>query len=400
MTDMPRWTVFVILLGHFTAAFAALGMPPFFALILQESLGSEAVHSAGWLYALPIAFTALSAPWWGKLADRVGKRAMLLRAQLGLAASFLLAGFAESTAQFLIALILQGALGGTFGASNAYLASALSGRALSRSLNLMQGSARAALVTAPMVLGLFMEWVSPITLYRYLALLPLLSAVLILCLPALETPNKKRDSGGPEKQRGDSLAPVLTVRQICAIQFGFVFATVITFPYFIPFVQQPPLTLSAGMAGFLFGLPHLVYLLCFAPFNRWFGEQYLLPKLAGALLLFGVSLFGQVHAVILEELIVFRLLMGVAMTLAFICLHGAMAARVNADSAGRTMGWMDSSAKWGGVVGAIGASMVVKVGGMAVPFFVGALCLGVLVAYLAVSGLSRRRIAMAELGED
>ncbi|MGN5478669.1 hypothetical protein ACTMU2_21575 [Cupriavidus basilensis] len=37
MTAGTRQVVGVVMLCHFTAAFAALGMPPFFALILQRS---------------------------------------------------------------------------------------------------------------------------------------------------------------------------------------------------------------------------------------------------------------------------------------------------------------------------------------------------------------------------
>ena len=67
--------------------------------------------------------------------------------------SFLLAGWADSLATFTAALVLQGILGGTFAASNGYLGAALEGPALSRALTLMQGSARAALVVAPIVVG-------------------------------------------------------------------------------------------------------------------------------------------------------------------------------------------------------------------------------------------------------
>ncbi len=165
-----RRIVATIMVCHFIAAFAALGMPPFFALILDESLHSNASYLAGWLYIVPIFFTAVSSPWWGRLADRYGKKPLLLRAQLGLAASFLLAGFAPNVAVFALALGLQGLLGGTFAASNAYLATVVSGAALTRSLNLMQWSARAALVAAPAGLGLLMTIESPLELYRYLAI--------------------------------------------------------------------------------------------------------------------------------------------------------------------------------------------------------------------------------------
>ena len=160
-TDRRR-VVATIMVCHFIAAFAALGMPPFFALILDKSLHSEAAYLAGWLYVVPTFFTAISSPWWGRLADKYGKKPLLLRAQLGLAGSFLLAGFAPNAWVFFVALSLQGLLGGTFAASNAYLATVVSGPALTRSLTMMQWSARAALMIAPAGLGLLMTMESPL----------------------------------------------------------------------------------------------------------------------------------------------------------------------------------------------------------------------------------------------
>ncbi|MDZ4261355.1 MAG: MFS transporter [Pseudomonadota bacterium] len=395
MKPVQNGTIAVILVGHFTAAFAALGMSPFFTLILEQSLHSEAIYLAGWLYGVPILFMALSSPLWGYLADKVGKRAMLMRAQLGLAASFLLAGFADSTAQFFVALVLQGVLGGTFGASNAYLASVLRGRALTRSLTLMQGSARAALVCAPVVLGLFVGMTSPIELYCYLALLPLLSALLIFCLPPLESPSAPEKIAEAIAQQ-QAVKPVLTATQINLTQFLFVFATVITFPYFIPFALQDHFGLSASIAGLLFGLPHLVYLLCAAPLSRWFGEQHLLTTLVFSLLLLSIALFAQAQVSSINVLIAWRVVMGIAMTLVFIALHGAIAAVVHSGNAGRTMGWFESSSKWGGVAAAVVAGVAAQMSGLTSPFLVGAACTVFALCYLTVLNISLRRLAAVD----
>lgn len=132
---------------YFVASFAALGLPPFLTEILPE-LGDRTARWAGLLYVVPTVFGALGAPLWGRLADRFGRKRLLLRAQLGLAVAFLLAGWADSLGTFTAALVLQGILGGTFAASNGYLGAALEGTHLSRALTLMHGSARAALVVA------------------------------------------------------------------------------------------------------------------------------------------------------------------------------------------------------------------------------------------------------------
>lgn len=378
-----RRIVAIVMAGHFVAAFAALGMPPFFALILEQSLHSEARYLTGWLYVVPTFFTALSSPWWGRLADRFGKKPLLIRAQLGLAASFLLAGFAPNVGVFLVALVLQGLLGGTFAASNAYLATAVRGAALTRSLTAMQGSARAALVLAPLAIGLWIGIDSPITLYRYLAVLPLVAALLVLGLPSAHD-----TISSPQQAPASAGVAEATPRQIYRLQLIFVFATVITFPYFIPQLQERFASLSAAQAGLLFGLPHGVYLLAAPLLSRWLGMRRPLLTLAVAFAALALSLAGQYSATSLAGLVLGRLAMGLAMTAGFIGLHALVAGVVRSHSAGRSFGWFESSSKWGAVAAGLGAGAIAALAGPSAPFLIGAVALGIASTYVLRIGAS------------
>ncbi|MEO6422718.1 MAG: MFS transporter [Candidatus Nitrotoga sp.] len=385
MKNERRRIVATIMVCHFIAAFAALGMPPFFALILNKSLHSEATYLAGWLYVMPTFFTAISSPWWGKLADKYGKKPLLLRAQLGLAGSFLLAGFAPNIWVFFIALSLQGLLGGTFAASNAYLATVVSGTDLTRSLTLMQWSARAALVIAPAGLGLLMTVESPLELYRYLALLPLIAALFIGWLPVYQAQTATK-----APIQATSKVREATSQQVYALQFAFIFATVITFPYFIPFIQADCGSVSPAIAGLLFGLPHLVYLLCAVPLSRYLGQRGLVFMLSLSYLLLAASLFGQALFPSLPAVIAWRIVMGFSMTIGFIGLHALIAGIVTSGNAGRTFGWFESNSKWGAVIAGLIAGTAVQMLDLRAPFFIGALTLFVAGLYLA--GLAAYRL--------
>ncbi len=388
MNKDRRCIVATIMICHFIAAFAALGMPPFFALILDKSLHSEATYLAGWLYVVPMFFTAMSSPWWGRLADKYGKKPLLLRAQLGLAGSFLLAGFAPNTWIFFIALSLQGLLGGTFAASNAYLATVVSGTDLTYSMTLMQWSARAALVIAPVALGLLMTIESPLELYRYLALLPLIAALLIGWLPTYPVQVATK---APAQAKGKVIEA--TSRQIYALQFAFVFATVITFPYFVPFIQAGSGAVSPAIAGLLFGLPHLIYLLCAVPLSRFLGQRGLVFMLSLSYLVFATSLFGQALFPSLPAVAAWRVVMGLSMTVGFIGLHTLIAGTVTSDNAGRTFGWFESNAKWGAVVAGLIAGTAVQALDLRAPFFIGALTMFTAGCYLAALALYRLRLS-------
>lgn len=377
----PAIVIAVVMLCHFVAAFAALGMPPFFALILERSLHSGQPFLAGWLYVVPTFFTALSAPLWGRLADRYGKKRLLLRAQLGLAASFLLASFAPNVAWFVAALVLQGLLGGTFSASNAYLATVVNGAALMRSLTLMQWSARAALVVAPLGLGwLLTQAAAPLQLYRWLAVLPVCAAAGIWLLPASAQAAEKSAAEGAAAGAVNAAnaasveggAAGATARQVYLLQWLFVFATVATMPYFVSYVQASQTT--PALAGLLFGLPHLVYLLLAVPLSRWLGRSHLLATMAGACAMLALALAGQAWSggAHWQWLGAWRLLMGLGMTLAYLSLHGLIASLVKHDNAGRTFGWFESSSKWGAVAAGVGAGLLVQQAGLRAPFAAGA----------------------------
>jgi MFS family permease len=381
-----RSVVPIVMFGHFISAFAALGMPPFFAVILEKSLHSEANFLVGWFYVVPALFAAISSPWWGRLADRFGKKPLLIRAQIGLAASFLLAGYATNTTMFFFALVLQGILGGTFSASNAYLATAVRGAALMRSLTAMQWSARAALVTAPAVLGLWASGESPIVLYRYLALLPLTAALLILMLPNGGASNRTTNADPIESE------PEANPRQIYLLQFAFVFATVVTFPYFIPYTQEQFGQISISAAGLLFGLPHLAYLVVAMPLTRMLGAQHLLVMTCTAFTLLAVSLIGHVYPISVAWLIACRLGMGIAMTAGFIALHALITGVVQSGTAGRTFGWFESSSKWGAVVAGLSAGVIVGMVGTDAPFVVGAFVIAGAAIYAAFLANTHRQI--------
>lgn len=387
-TDSRPLIVGTIMGCHFVAAFAALGMPPFFALILDKSLHSDAAWLAGWLYVVPIFFTALSSPWWGRLADRYGKKPLLLRAQIGLTASFLLAGFAPNAWVFFLALLLQGLLGGTFSASNAYLATVVDGPALTRSLTLMQWSARAALVIAPTGLGWLMTTAeSPLVLYRYLALLPLCAALCIWRLPDRSAPAVTRPPGHSQARTVQASS-----MQIYWLQFAFIFGTVVTFPYFVPFLRSQAGVASPALAGLMFGLPHLVYLLGAIPLSHYLGREGLILTLALSYLLLAAALLGQAWMPTLLAVAAWRAAMGLAMTAAYIGLHALITGLVNSSNAGITFGWFESSSKWGAVAAGLAAGVAAQVLDVRAPFLIGALVMFASGCYLAALALYRYRL--------
>ena len=206
-----------------------------------------------------------------------------------------------------------------------------------------------------------------------------LAALLIARLPSAH-PGEARAKPATEAR---GRAPEAHAGQVYAAQFAFVFATVLTFPYFIPFTQAGSKPASLAVAGLLFGIPHLVYLLCAVPLSRYLGQGRLLATLSSSFLLLAGALAAQALFPTLPGLTAGRIAMGLGMTLGFISLHALIAAVVTRENAGRTFGWFESNAKWGAVGAGLIAGTAVQALDLRAPFFIGAFTMLAAGAYLA-----------------
>ncbi|GAA2819950.1 MFS transporter [Kitasatospora sp. CM 4170] len=395
---LGRRQVHAVAACYFVASFAALGLPPYLTAILP-ALGDTQGRWAGVLYIVPTVFSALGAPLWGRLADRFGRKRLLLRAQLGLTVSFLLAGAADSLPAFTLALVLQGLLGGTFAATNGYLAAALDGSRLSWALTLMQGSARAALVAAPILVGTLSPWIDPHRQYLLMAVLPLAAAVLLSLLPEPARPAAATVctadaegeaggaiAGGPGTAStgwttstggagaADEAEPAAAARRpltvLYAFEFAFVFATIISFPYLISLAEERLPGVSETTTGVLFALPHL----CYLAFAARTHAVFLARPRAGIALGFGfvaLGLAGHAVAYSLPAFVAVRLLLGAGLTLGLVCLSVLAAEAARGRAPGRMFGTLEFVSKGGAVVAGAVAALANGRFGAAAPVLVG-----------------------------
>jgi MFS family permease len=376
--------------GHFGAAFAALCMPPFYAHILQASFAQQApsLVLAGWYFTLPTLAAAIASPVWGWLADRIGRRALLMRAHAGLCLGFIVTGLARTPLEYALGLTVQGLLGGTFSASNAFLADLLPASRLATVLTVMQGSARAALFAGPALVGLLEGHVDLLRLFLYLALLPGAACALLWLLPGqvAHAATQDRRADGPAHgaatvtgQLRDGVAPPHTACGISAaslywLQALFTIGTALSYPYFVTDLADR-LHLGAATAGMLFGLPHAVFLLLAWPLGRRLHFANAAAGLAGYTALTCAGLLFQLLADGLAWLVTGRLLMGAGMTGACLAINALAAATVRNGRAGRHFGQLEGANKWGGVAAGLLASALVAPLGYAAPMWLGCLLL-------------------------
>jgi len=110
-----RRNLVVCLLGSFTTIVAMTLLLPFLPLYVEQLGVSDRAGIAQWsgvAYGATFLAAALVAPLWGRLADRYGRKAMLMRASLGMAVAMSLIGMAHNVWQLVGLRLLAGLAGG------------------------------------------------------------------------------------------------------------------------------------------------------------------------------------------------------------------------------------------------------------------------------------------------
>ncbi|HPC19785.1 MAG TPA: MFS transporter [Kiritimatiellia bacterium] len=158
---------------------------PFAPYFLQQELGVVQHGELQLWVALFSASTAvtmaIAAPLWGLLADRFGKRVMLIRANLSGAVVMSLMGGVQTPGMLIILRLLQGALTGTMTAAQAFLA----GEMPHERRGLAVGGLSAAVFSGTMAgvsLGGFVaDWLGYRAAFAASGVLLLAAGLLVLC---------------------------------------------------------------------------------------------------------------------------------------------------------------------------------------------------------------------------
>jgi DHA1 family multidrug resistance protein-like MFS transporter len=186
-----------------TAEFlAALGMAfvlPFIPFYLRELGVGEAAEVRKWsglIYAGPFLTATFTVPLWGWLGDRYGRKAMLVRALIGFAASTFLMGFAQSAAQLFLLRIIQGAVSGFIAATLAIVAATTPRQQMGYAMGVLQTSLTTGAIVGPFIGGLLADHLGYRNIFFVTALFAV-AATLLVVLMVREDPLSREESGSP-----------------------------------------------------------------------------------------------------------------------------------------------------------------------------------------------------------
>lgn len=123
-----------------------LPLLPFYALRLNATPAQ-----VGWIFAAFSIAQLISAPIWGRVSDRYGRRPALLIGLLASAAAYVVFGFADTLWLLFLSRFVQGAGGGTTGVAQAYVADTVRPADRARALGWLSSATAAGLIVGPIV---------------------------------------------------------------------------------------------------------------------------------------------------------------------------------------------------------------------------------------------------------
>lgn len=131
------WTLFAAVMLSSSSYTMVIPFLPLYLLELGVSADSINMWS-GIVFSISFLIGGVMAPYWGRLADRTGRKRMVLRAGFSLAAVYFLGAFVQSPLQLFVVRALQGVANGFVPASLSIVAGSAPKEKMGYSLGMMQ----------------------------------------------------------------------------------------------------------------------------------------------------------------------------------------------------------------------------------------------------------------------
>ncbi|KRO10811.1 MFS transporter [Lactiplantibacillus xiangfangensis] len=279
----------------FVAGMAFSEIMPFLSLFVSQ-LGdftkAQVTFYSGLAFAADYAISAISAPLWGIIADKKGRKIMLLRASLGMAVAMGLMGFVTSVWQLIALRALQGVFAGFISNAQALVASQTPRQYSGRALSTLITGAVSGQLFGP-VIGGFLAQLFSIRNTFFITAGLLMVAFLMSLIFVQEHFKPVEHHRQPGESRNPLAAfknPMLIIVMLCStaiVQFGNASIAPIISLYVRELMNyRGPITVVAGIIAALPGISNIIA----APRLGRYGDHHGSGR---------VLVFGYIFAVIM-----------------------------------------------------------------------------------------------------
>lgn len=354
MAESTHWrrNLVVCVGGSFTTIVAMTMLIPYLPIFVEQ-LGvherAAVLRWSGIAYSATFFAAALTAPLWGALGDRYGRKSMLIRASLGMAVVMSCIGLAQNVWQLVGLRLLTGLLGGYSSGSTILVAAQTPKDRSAWALGVLSGGVMAGNIAGPLIGGFAPALIGVRTTFL------LAGALIFLAFLATTTLLHEERATASARQpqhrlvwselphRGTVLVLLLTSSLL-------LFATMSVEPIITLFVGQLSGTDHASFAAGVIMALGAAGSIASAPRLGRLGDRIgHLGVVTGCLGVAGVALLAQAAAPNVAVLAILRLLMGMALGGLMPALTAAIRHRVPDAVVGRVLG-VSVSAQYAGQV--------------------------------------------------
>ncbi|MBP3966439.1 MULTISPECIES: MFS transporter [Paenibacillus] len=183
----------VLWIGVFFCSMAYSISIPFLPIFLNTELGVEH-HLEAWsgiAFGITFLASALISPFWGSLADKYGRKPMLIRSGFSLAALYLLNYFVHDPYWFLLIRIFQGLLAGFVPASIALVATNTPEEKTGYALGIMSTAGATGSILGPLAGGLVSHYIGNREAFLFSSAIVLISALVATFFAKEQNFNRK-----------------------------------------------------------------------------------------------------------------------------------------------------------------------------------------------------------------
>ncbi|MBD2867538.1 MFS transporter [Paenibacillus arenilitoris] len=268
---MEQWkkNLVVLWFGQFLVMAGMTMIIPFLSLYLQFDLGLTDQHEigiwAGIIFAGNFVTSFIFQPIWGRLADRYGRKMMLLRSGFGMAVVMALMGFATTPWHLLLLRMLNGTISGFNPASIALISSTTPKNRMGFAMGTIQSGGIAGTILGPFIGGLLADTIG----FRPIFYLTgaFLFAASLLALFIVKEPFDRAKAAAREQvsvlQGFRQLSGIRELTALFAVTFLIQFAMMSPMTLIPLYVQElhgttENLAFFAGFVGSVTGLSNLV----------------------------------------------------------------------------------------------------------------------------------------------
>lgn len=368
---MESWKVNLISVwfGCLFTGLAISQIIPFLPLYVEQLGVTDPASLTLWsglIFSITFLVSAIVSPMWGSLADRKGRKLMLLRASLGMGVVILLQAFVTDVWQLLALRALMGLTSGYIPNAMALVAAQVPRERSGWAMSMVSTAQICGVIMGPLMGGLLADWIGLRAVFIITSGLLLISFLITLFLI--------KESGVIRVKKEDNLSGSMVFRTLPwpTLTISLFFTTLVIqlcngsiSPILTLFVRElePNVQNIAFLSGVVAAIPGVSALLS-APSLGKLGDRIGAQRILFASLIFSILLFiGMSWASGALELGILRFLLGFADGAMMPAVQTLLLRYCSDRVTGRIFGYNQSFMYLGNVVGPLMGSAISAAGG-------------------------------------